>query len=95
LWSIQAGSTTNSRGGYFYKVQKRASPSFTNLNGTAYLCQYTSGNFVPSAINLAASNPNGMLIDSVCSGLTVGQAGFQLEGTISAGTIICFFSAEL
>jgi hypothetical protein len=95
LWSIQAGANNNSRGGYFYKVQKRASPSFTNLNGTAYLCQYTSGNFVPSAINLAASNPNGMLIDSVCSGLTAGQAGFQLEGTISAGTIICFFSAEL
>ena len=95
VWSIQAGASNNSRGGYFYKVQKRASPSFTNLVGTSYLCQYTSGNFTPSAVNLAASNPNGVLIDSVCSGLTVGQAGFQLEGTISAGTIICYFSAEL
>jgi len=95
LWSIQAGSTTNARGGYFYKVQKRASPSFTNLIGTLYISQFGSGNFTPSAVNLAASNPNGMLIDSVCTGLTVGQAGFQLEGTLTAGTIICLFTAEL
>jgi len=95
LWSIQAGSSTNARGGYFYKVQKRASPSFTNLIGTSYISQFGSGNFTPSAVNLAASNPNGMLIDSVCTGLTVGQAGFQLEGTLTAGTIICLFTAEL
>jgi hypothetical protein len=95
LWSIAAGSTTNSRGGYFYKVPKRASPSFTNLIGTSYLSQYAAGNFTPGAVNLAASNPNGMLIDSICTGLTLGQGGFQLEGSISAGTIVCFFSAEL
>jgi hypothetical protein len=95
LWSIQAGSSTNARGGYFYKVQKRASPSFTNLIGTSYISQFASGNFTPSAVNLAASNPNGMLIDSTCTGLTLGQAGFQLEGTLTAGTIICFFTAEL
>jgi hypothetical protein len=95
LWSIQAGSSTNARGGYFYKVQKRASPSFTNLIGTSYLSQFAAGNFTPSAVNLAASNPNGMLVDSTCSGLTLGQAGFQLEGTLTAGTIICLFTAEL
>jgi len=95
LWSIQAGSSTNARGGYFYKVQKRASPSFTNLIGTSYISQFASGNFTPSAVNLAASNPNGALVDSTCSGLTLGQAGFQLEGTLTAGTIICLFTAEL
>ena len=95
LWSIQAGASTNARGGYFYKVQKRTSPSFTNLIGTSYISQFASGNFAPSAVNLAASNPNGMLIDSVCTGLTAGQAGFQLEGTLTAGTIICLFTAEL
>jgi hypothetical protein len=95
LWSIQAGASNNARGGYFYKVQKRTSPSFTNLIGTSYISQFGSGNFTPSAVNLAASNPNGMLIDSVCTGLTTGQAGFQLEGTLTAGTIICLFTAEL
>jgi hypothetical protein len=95
LWSLSAGSSANARGGYFYKVQKRASPSFTNLIGTTYLSQFAAGNFIPSAINLAASNPNGMLVDSICSGLTPGQAGFQLEGTLTAGTIVCLFTAEL
>jgi hypothetical protein len=95
LWSLQAGSSTNARGGYFYKVQKRASPSFTNLIGTSYLSQYGSGNFTPSAVSLASSNPNGALVDSTCTGLTLGQAGFQLEGTLTAGTIICLFTSEL
>jgi len=95
LWSLSAGSSANARGGYFYKVQKRASPSFTNLIGTTYLSQFAAGNFIPSAVNLAASNPNGMLVDSICSGLTSGQAGFQLEGTLTAGTIVCLFTAEL
>jgi hypothetical protein len=95
LWSLSAGSSTNARGGYFYKVQKRASPSFTNLIGTSYLSQFAAGNFTPGAVNLAASNPNGMLVDSTCSGLTLGQAGFQLEGTLTAGTIVCLFTAEL
>jgi hypothetical protein len=95
LWSLQAASSTLSRGGYFYKVQKRTSPSFTNLIGTSYISQYGSGNFTPSAVSLAASNPNGALVDSTCTGLTLGQAGFQLEGTLTAGTIICLFTAEL
>jgi hypothetical protein len=95
LWPIQAGSTTNSRGVYSFKVQKRASASFTNLVSNSYICQYGSGNFNPTAVNLAASNASGAFIDSTCSGLTLGQAGFQLEGTISNGATICLFTAEL
>jgi hypothetical protein len=95
LWPIQAGSTTNSRGVYSFKVQKRASASFTNLVSNSYICQYGSGNFTPTAVNLAASNASGAFIDSTCSGLTLGQAGFQLEGTISNGATICLFTAEL
>jgi hypothetical protein len=95
LWPIQAGSSTNARGGYSFKVQKRASASFTNLSGTSYLCQYTTGNFTPGAVNLAASNASGALIDSTCTGLTPGQAGFVLEGSLLNGAIICLFTAEL
>jgi hypothetical protein len=94
-WPIQNGSTTNARGVYSFKVQKRAAPTFTNVAGTNWIVQNGNGNFGPGAVNIAAANPSSALIDATCTGLTSGQASIMLEGSVTTGQNMCIFTAEL